>query len=361
MNHLFKGPVHARGQPCYLKKARILSLLAVIGMNCLFLFGLIHVGVASARAARPIIGILTVPVEHNDCTTLSTTRTEPIRATSCFHSLYVKWLEAAGARVVPLPFDMAKDDFAATLSSINGALITGGETDIKTISSAYMTAAQRLYNHSLTLHNNGETWPLWGTCMGMQVLSIIGADNPDVLLSDAYDSEDLVLPLSLTPAATSSALLCDTCLPSSALDTLRTANVTVNLHHDGVAPASFAPGSKLGSAFKVLSTNVDNKGKAFASTIEAASGAPIWGVQWHPERPQFEWKPRASDHFNHDAAAIAAMFAVATRLVSAARQNARQYADESEESRALIYNYSPVGSADGGSYQAYFFGNYNLA
>ena len=57
-----------------------------------------------------------------------------------------------------------------------------------------------------------------------------------------------------------------------ALATLRTRNVTVNLHHDGVAPSSFAAGTTLGGAFRVLSTNVDAKGKAFASTIEATGG-----------------------------------------------------------------------------------------
>jgi gamma-glutamyl hydrolase len=132
--------------------------------------------------------------------------------------------------VAPIPFDLPSDEFDTLISSLNGALITGGETDIKTLTSPYMLAAGKLYNHSLALHAAGEVWPLWGTCMGMQVLSVLGARDPSVLLSNAYDSEGIVLPLTLTAAAAQSRLLCDTCLhPAEALHTLRTANSTVNL------------------------------------------------------------------------------------------------------------------------------------
>ena len=80
-------------------------------------------------------------------------------------------------------------------------------------------------------------------------------------------------------------------------------------------------------------------------------------MQWHPERPQFEWKPAAHDPFNHRAEAIFAMFAVASRLVAEARRSPRHFPDEATEAKSLIYNYQPVGTLDGGSYQAYYFGS----
>ena len=305
----------------------------------------------AAATSRPIIGVLALPIEHGDCITF-----RDAAATSCFHSLYVKWLEAAGARVAPIPYDLPPAKFDALIGSLNGALITGGETDIKQIGSAYMNATRRLYDHSLALHAAGEAWPLWGTCMGMQVLSILGANDPAVLLSHAYSSEGQLLPLSLTPAAASSRLLCDSCLRNGAKAILTTQNVTVNLHHDGVPPSAFAPGSALAAAFTILSTNVDTQGKAFVSTIEHASGAPIWGVQWHPERPQFEWKDsKSAVHFDHGADSIFAMFSVAARLVEEARKSTRRFASEADEAASLIYNFEPVGTEDGGSYQAYVF------
>ena len=100
-----------------------------------------------------------------------------------------------GARVAPIPYNLPPAKFDALIGSLNGALITGGETDIKHIGSAYMNATRRLYDHSLALHATGERG-LWGTCMGMQVLSILGANDPAVLLSHAYSSEGQLLPLS---------------------------------------------------------------------------------------------------------------------------------------------------------------------
>ena len=47
--------------------------------------------------------------------------------------------------------------------------------------------------------------------------------------------------------------------------------------------------------------------------------------------------------------------AVAQRFVKEARLSGRRFDDATAEADALIYKYSPVGSADGGSYQAYFF------
>ena len=121
-------------------------------------------------------------------------------------------------------------------------------------------------------------------------------------------------------------------------------------------PTAFAPGSTLAAAFTVLSTNVDTQGKAFVSTIEHATGAPIWGVQWHPERPQFEWKDaKSAVHFDHGADSVFAMFSVAARLVEEARKSTRRFASEADEAASLIYNFEPVGTEDSGSYQAYVF------
>lgn len=237
--------------------------------------------VAAVPSPAPVIGVLALPIDAQ-CDTMSSSHAHHDAvhnwtATSCFHSLYVKWLEAAGARVAPLPYDLPTDEFDALVGALNGALITGGGTDLSSLSSPYMKAAERLYAHSLALHAQGETWPLWGTCMGMQVLSILGAKDPSVLLSYAYDAEGLQLPLVPTPAAASSRLLCDGCLPAEARTTLLTRNATVNLHHDGVPPEAWRRSTRLAKAFNLLSTNVDAQGKAFASTIEATNGAPVWG------------------------------------------------------------------------------------
>jgi len=79
---------------------------------------------------------------------------------------------------------------------------------------------------------------------------------------------------------------------------------------------------------------------------------PIYGVQWHPERPQFEW---SDEGFNHNPAAVAAMQYMANFFVSEARKaSSHAFPDDSPVWESLkIWNFSPL--ADGNSYQCYFF------
>jgi gamma-glutamyl hydrolase len=72
------------------------------------------------------------------------------------------------------------------------------------------------------------------------------------------------------------------------MHTLRTKNVTMNLHHDGVDPSQYTKNAKLSGLYNLISTNVDRKGKPFGSTLEGKI-FPIYAVQWHPERNQYAY------------------------------------------------------------------------
>ena len=309
-------------------------------------------------AGRPIVGVLSVPTAK-ECVTALGGRSvaEATGGGSCFHSLYVKWLEAAGAQVVPIRYDSSDAQLKALVAQLNGVLFTGGEVDIKAradpAAAQYMRAASLLYDEVRAAHAEGEAVPLWGTCMGLQTLSILGAGgNGTVLSSGTYDSENESLSLELTPAAKASRLLGgpDAHGAPDVMRWLTTENVTSNLHHDGVGPAEFEVNAQLRAAFTPLSTNEDRNGLPFVSTIEAKGGAPIWATQWHPERPQFEWV--AGRGINHGAHAVKSMQFFANFFVARARENNRSFASEEAEAKALIYNFRLTGTT---SYQAYLF------
>ena len=71
---------------------------------------------------------------------------------------YVKWLELAGARVVPLSFHATDDEVDAIFEQVNGALWSGGEGTIP-------GAARRLYARATdAFEKTGEVFPICGTC-----------------------------------------------------------------------------------------------------------------------------------------------------------------------------------------------------
>lgn len=47
--------------------------------------------------------------------------------------------------------------------------------------------------------------------------------------------------------------------------------------------------------FNVLSTNFDDNGIEYVSTIEHKR-YPIFGTQWHPEKNTYEWKNNSIPH-----------------------------------------------------------------
>jgi gamma-glutamyl hydrolase len=69
---------------------------------------------------------------------------------------------------------------------------------------------------------------------------------------------------------------------------LATQNITMNNHVNGISPQKFLENDGLTSAFYITSTNIDQNGKPFVSTIESIH-YPIYGVQYHPEKNNFEY------------------------------------------------------------------------
>ncbi|EDQ85524.1 gamma-glutamyl hydrolase [Monosiga brevicollis MX1] len=257
--------------------------------------------VATAWASNPVIGILS----QSD---------PPYIAAS-----YVKYLESAGARVVPVLHNDTADRHAQLFSQLNGFLIPGGGANLANFSDDFMVSARYFVNQAIQANTGGDFFPVWGTCLGFETLSVIIADDPAVLV-DGYDSEDLPLALNMTRNAGTSRLFGQ--LPGSVYDSLQTENVTMNFHQSGVEPSTFVSNDKLNSFFNILSTNVDLQGKPFVSSMEGKT-MPVYGVQWHPEKNTYEWGSTQANP--HSAAAVDVAYHMARFFVNEARKNNHVY------------------------------------
>ena len=74
---------------------------------------------ASSTAGAPIIGVFTDPIAGNSTAT----------GAGWVGVSMAKWLEAAGAQVVPVPFNMPRDELDLLFARINGLVFQGGDFD----------------------------------------------------------------------------------------------------------------------------------------------------------------------------------------------------------------------------------------
>lgn len=289
---------------------------------------------------RPIIGVFSQPSssKEGDCNG------------SCMYlaASYVKYLESAGARVVPINYSATNAELDFIFSSVNGIFFPGG-------GSSFPKQAQYIYDKVVAANDAGDFMPLWGTCMGFQWLMIAQSRNTNILdpKSGQMDSYNVSLPLEFTAAAKSSRLFTNA---GGLYDVFAKENVTMNNHHYGIYPSTLESTSSLSSFFNVLSTNHDLKGVEFVSTVEAFK-YPIYGSQWHPEKNNFEYGETngiPNEAINHSADAVAVAQYTASFFVNEARKNLHKFANYQDEEKRLIYNYKP--SYTTGSFvQTYFF------
>ncbi|XP_061121988.1 gamma-glutamyl hydrolase [Syngnathus typhle] len=282
---------------------------------------------------KPIIGILAQDLSK-----------PPENKTSYIAASYVKFLEAAGARVVPIRINQTDKEYRRLFDSINGVLFPGGGASI--VSSGYQRSAKIFYEMSLEAKQRGDLFPIWGTCLGLEQLLVL---TNGVSLLTRTNTSDVSLPLDFTKEAKGSRMFRD--FPAELMDALALEPLTENSHQWSLPMEAFNRSNTLTSFYKVLSTNTDGKIE-FLSTMEAFD-YPIYGTQWHPEKNAFEWR---KPYVAHTPLGVRLTFYMAEFFVGEARKNLHRFATKDEESQALIYNFSPVrASAESVFEQIYYF------
>jgi len=275
-------------------------------------------GSVSALNDKPIIGIYAQPS--------SSTGGDYIAAS------YVKWIESAGGRAVPIPYHISNANAAGNLSVLNGILFPGGSASLP-------DNAKYLYNLAVQANQKGDYFPVWGTCLGFEWLLMMQG-NITLDSDPTYDAENYSIPLNFTSYVKQSRIFAGA--SPDLINILASENVTMNNHQHGMTPDHFSKTPALTSFFNVISTNNDRKGAPFLSMIEGKM-YPIYGGQWHPEKNLFEFGENtdgtAYEAINHSAHAREVAQYVANFFVDECRKSDHKFPNEKQEDASLIYNY----------------------
>jgi gamma-glutamyl hydrolase len=74
---------------------------------------------------------------------------------------YVKFVESAGARVVPIQYDADTATLMKLFNSVNGILLPGGGVSL-TNTSHYLNAGKTIYDAAVKSSKAGVKVPIWG-------------------------------------------------------------------------------------------------------------------------------------------------------------------------------------------------------
>ena len=174
---------------------------------------------------------------------------------------YVKFLEMAGAQVVPIVSSWNRKKIKRVMKKVNGVLFPGGAAPFN--ESNYWKAAKIAFNVAKDFNNNGVYYPLFGICLGFEVLHELTAEEK---LLTPFDAENYSMSVNFTPFAFQSRLYKS--MSKELMKNLGVENITMNMHEMGISPNIYKKNEKVNKMFRVLSTNLDRQGKEFVSSIE---------------------------------------------------------------------------------------------
>ena len=186
-----------------------------------------------------------------------------------------------GARIVPLKFDLPDDQLQSEMRQLNGVLFPGGIMELcsREGEMTYWTRqVKKIYDFALQLNDEGTYFPIWGSCQGLEVLSIIVAEDCSVLgVSNAQDYPSTVQYL---PTAGTSRLLGD--FDPVVLQLSGQEKFTLNNHGYGISVGTIQENPKLTSFFSLLATAFDSEGIEQVAIVEGKH-YPVYATMFHPE------------------------------------------------------------------------------
>jgi len=280
---------------------------------------------------RPIIGIISQTIHPE----LDAILPPGHNFTTYIASSYIKWVEGAGARAVPVIVEneiTSEEYFQKLFYGLNGLLIPGGAVSI--FQGGYAEASKWFFDMAKQENAGGEVFPVWGTCLGFEMLALLG--NDDQPYRAACLSVDQALPLDLLPGWEDSKLLAPA--PGEVLEQMTSLPVTINFHHWCLTMENFTR-FEMEKFWRPLSTNIDQEGLEFISAIEARD-YPFFGAQFHPEKIAYEWAPKLPG-IPHSREAVNVAQYFAEFFVDIARHSTHSFQNRAEEEEYLIYNYQP--------------------
>mmetsp|Transcript_32783 Transcript_32783/g.57050 ORF Transcript_32783/g.57050 Transcript_32783/m.57050 type:complete len:318 (+) Transcript_32783:2299-3252(+) len=278
---------------------------------------------------RPVIGVLSLPYRQTG---------QPDKDYIPF--TYVRFVESGGARVVPLRVSMPDATLEQLFWSLNGVLFIGGDEPFFNDDGSYSRYAQvgcRFVELAKQAKTKGIYYPIWGTCLGHELIHICENNGSSSTLSDVKGEPPYIQRHDFHQEAYTSKMF-GGFGAMYAMSILHNEKASWFNHHFAVEPKTYQASNSLSSSFVILATAKDREGTEYVSFAESKD-YPIYTTQAHPERNTWEFS--TSNEIPHSSGAVYSTNYLAHFFVDEARRNTNAFPSEDALKPWLIYNVCP--------------------
>eukprot|EP00448_Togula_jolla_P021688 CAMPEP_0170590096 /NCGR_PEP_ID=MMETSP0224-20130122/11688_1 /TAXON_ID=285029 /ORGANISM="Togula jolla, Strain CCCM 725" /LENGTH=391 /DNA_ID=CAMNT_0010913871 /DNA_START=67 /DNA_END=1242 /DNA_ORIENTATION=- len=277
--------------------------------------------------SRPVVGILSSP-----CTALeykwNICRPQDV---GYIPSSYVKWLEAAGTRVVPLHHLAPREELLEKLGQVNGVMFPGGGGEEPT----WREAANSVFAEVLRINREpGGFLPFWGTCLGFELVVEQMAGRKGDMVPVAM--VNVSLPVKFTAAAHRSFLFNEKWGLAGGhkyLQWFQDEPLAYNYHDESLNVKDVQKSPGLRDNIVVLGTVQPEGGEETVALLQVKD-LPVYATAFHPEKPQFEW--RSDLQINHSEHSVLANGHLAHSFVHLVRRNPNHFKADLDAESTLM-------------------------
>uniref|UniRef100_A0A8D8U8K1 folate gamma-glutamyl hydrolase n=1 Tax=Cacopsylla melanoneura TaxID=428564 RepID=A0A8D8U8K1_9HEMI len=242
---------------------------------------------------------------------------------------YVKHVEDAGARVVPIFIGKNKEYYAELLSRINGVVLPGGSAYFND-TDGYADAGRHILYFADQINKQGEVFPVMAVCLGFELL--LQVFNKDIDFRKSCRVQNKNCKLKFFPEAKKSSLFAG--VPNKEMKKLSKQQLTHN-NHIWCINQDDMEYYNLTASWNILALSKFQTWE-FVSIVEHKS-YPYVGLQFHPEKNAYEWDEKQTNPHNHDAIITARIFS--DWFIDKARLSNHSFSSQASLYQSLIHQY----------------------
>lgn len=274
---------------------------------------------------------------------------------------YVDWVQQTGAEAALIPYDMPWHILTQVLSQTQGMVLPGGAAELVDEHKGNAVTNYQLRIHEIlkwveNQNNNGNYYPVWGTCLGMEELMIHFGKNNGKVLQGGFNDNGKYHPVDLKPEFWKSKFFGNLNVSKKDLKAVFGNPIAYYYHSEGVDVAHFKKMAGMEDV-RLLATSKNEAKREFTAILESKK-YPFYFTQFHPEKHQFE-KRDSYKPMDRSERTIKVMTSFVFKLVELARPHSVTFEKIPQSVQSYFpYYKTPTWSPSKAFERIYMFKNY---